>query len=85
MTINEMRAVKLYFRGTMTIYQIADRCWLTSAQVLHAVAMYLQARRRAAAGPCIRCPWRSGDRPCVWPACFKKKGIDDGLEKRSDQ
>lgn len=71
MTVNELRAVKLYFRGTMTIYQIADRCWLSPEEVLHAVAMFLR-EKRAAEDPCSNCCWRIGSRPCVWPSCFKK-------------
>lgn len=73
MTINEIRAARLYLGGSMTMDQIADRCWLTPAQVLHAVALYLQARR-AVEDPCAGYPWRSGRRPCVWPACFRKRG-----------
>ena len=61
----------MYLRQGIDVEHIMAACHMTKQEVLHAIAQY-SAEYRHIPRECDFCPWRSGDRPCVWPACFKK-------------
>ena len=66
MTVNEIRAARMYLFQQAEIKQIVSACSMTKQDVLHAIAQY-SAEYRHIPSECDFCPWRSGDRPCVLP------------------
>ena len=66
MTLNEIRAARMYLKGEVNLEQIRHQCDLSAQDVLHAVAVYLK-QKRGQDTECANCRWRSGDRPCVLP------------------
>ena len=69
MTLNEIRAARMYLKGEASLEQIGHHCRLTAQDVLHAVSVYLR-QKRGQDTECANCRWRSGDRPCVLPRCL---------------
>lgn len=68
MTGLEVKAAKAYLYGGKDLAKVSYKWSIPAQAVLHAVAVYLQHRRRQV--PCRECPWRQGGRPCVLPRCF---------------
>ena len=66
MELVQIRAARLYLNRKMPVEQMSTQCRIPTQDVLHAIALYLKSRR-GENRECQGCPWRSGDRPCVWP------------------
>lgn len=66
MTTTETRAARMHLVRGEEVEHIMAACHMTKREVLHAIAQY-SAEYRRVPRKCDFCPWRSGDRPGVWP------------------
>lgn len=65
-TVNEIRAARMHLVRGEEVEHIMAACHMTKQEVLHAIGEY-SATHREIPPECERCPWHSGDRPCVLP------------------
>lgn len=66
MTRMEIRAARMYLVRGEEVEHIMTACHMTKQEVLHAIAQY-SVECGYTPLECDFCPWRSGDRPCVFP------------------